>query len=98
MFQGTANQWNITYCLEAFASLAVTQGDMKRAAKLFGKTDRFYTQLKFLQSPIERHDHEQDVTTVRTALGDEVFSALLAEGQAMTMQEAILYALNDLPD
>jgi hypothetical protein len=98
MFQGTANQWNITYCLEAFAALAVAQGDMKRAARLFGKTDNFYTQLRFLLSPIERQNHEHDVAAARAALGDEVFSALLAEGEAMTMKESITYALNDPPE
>jgi predicted ATPase/class 3 adenylate cyclase len=98
MFQGTANQWNITYCLEAFAALAVAQDDMRRAARLYGKTESFYAQLKFLQSPIERNNHEQDVAAAHTALGDEVFSSLLAEGHAMTMKEAIAYALNDQPD
>jgi tetratricopeptide (TPR) repeat protein len=98
MFQGTANQWNVTYCLEAFAALAVAQGDMQRAARLFGKTNNFYTQLRFLLSPIERQNHEHDVAASRTALGNEVFSALLAEGDAMTMKEAIAYALNIQPD
>lgn len=98
MFQETANYWNITFCLEAFAALAVTQGDMERAARLYGKTDSFCTQLKFLQSPVERHNHEQDMAKARTALGDELFSGLMAEGQSMSMKEAIAYALNDLPD
>ena len=98
MFQGTANQWNITYCLEAFAALAVAEGDMKRAARLFGKTDSFYTQLRFLLSPIERQNHEHDVAAARVALGEEVFTRLLAEGNAMTMKEAITYALNDQPE
>ena len=98
MFQGTANQWNLTYCLEAFAALAVAQGDMQRAARLYGKTDSFYAQLKYLQSPVERQQHEQDLAAARVALGDEVFSALLAAGHAMTMKEAINYALNEQPD
>ncbi|HEX5943275.1 MAG TPA: hypothetical protein VFY66_13420, partial [Anaerolineales bacterium] len=76
----------------------VAEGDMKRAARLFGKTDSFYTQLRFLLSPIERQNHEHDVAAARAALGEEVFSTLLAEGNAMTMKEAITYALNDQPE
>ena len=37
-------------------------------------------------------------SAARAALGDEVFSAILAEGNAMTMREAITYALHDQPD
>ena len=94
MFQETANQWNITYCLEAVAALAVAQGNMDRAAKLLGKTDDFYTQIQYLLSPIERQHHEQAVMAARTALGDQVYSAIWSEGQAMTLKEAITYALS----
>ena len=45
-----------------------------------------------------RQNHERDVAAARAALGDEVFSGLLAEGEAMTMKESITYALNDPPE
>jgi hypothetical protein len=37
------------------------------------------------------------VTKVRNTLGEEAFSALLAEGRTMTIKEAIAYTLNDQP-
>jgi predicted ATPase/class 3 adenylate cyclase/Tfp pilus assembly protein PilF len=95
MFRETANQWNMTYCLEAFAALAVAQGAMERAARLFGATADFYSHLRFLLSPLERHHHEQDLAAVRAALGEEAFSAFWAEGHAMTLKQAVAYVVNE---
>jgi predicted ATPase/class 3 adenylate cyclase len=95
MFRETGNQWNIAYSLEAFIALAIAQQDMRRAAKLFGATETFYAQLRFLMSPIDRTNHERDMAATRAALGEEVFSALWAEGRAMTMEQAVEYALDN---
>ena len=95
IFREMANPWNMTYCLEALAALAVAQGDMKRAARLFGAMAEFYAHLKFLLSPLERDHHDRDLAAARTGLGEEAFSALWAEGQAMTMQQAVSYALKE---
>ena len=95
ILQETGNQWGIAYSLEAFTALAVAEQDMGRAAKLFGATETFYAQLQFLLSPLERDNHERDVAATRAALGEEVFSSLRAEGRAMTMEQAVEYALID---
>jgi hypothetical protein len=95
MFRETGNQWNIAYSLEAFTALAVAQGDMPRAARLFGATESFYSLLRFLMSPLERDHHERDLAATRSALGEEVFSALCAEGRAMSIEQAVAYALDD---
>jgi predicted ATPase len=98
IFQEAVNDWNITHCLEPIAALSVAQGKMKRAARLFGKTEDFYSYIQYLLSPFERQIHEQAVSAARTALGDEVFSTLWKEGHFMTLKEAVVYALNDEPD
>jgi hypothetical protein len=49
-------------------------------------------------SPLERDNHERDMAAAREALGEEVFAVLQAEGRAMTMHEAIEYALQDMND
>ena len=93
MFRKTGSQWNIAYSLEGFAALAVAQQDMPRAARLFGATETFYSQLRFLISPRERDNHDRDLAATRAALGEETFSALSAEGRAMTIEQAVEYAL-----
>jgi hypothetical protein len=45
------------------------------------------------QIPIEQDDYDRNLNAVRDALGDEAFSAAWAEGQALTFEQAIDYAL-----
>ena len=44
-------------------------------------------------NPILRADYEQNVAAVRTQLGEEAFAACWAAGQAMTLDQAIEFAL-----
>ena len=95
LFREESNQWNIAYFLEASAELAVAEGAMEQAAGLFGATDRIYAQLRFLLSPLERQHHDQHLAAARAALGEEVFATLWEEGRAMTMEQAIAFALRE---
>lgn len=95
MFRESGNHWNIAYTLEAFIALAVARGDMQQAARLLGATETFYSQLRFLISPREREQHERDIRSVHLSLGEEAFEALWAEGQAMTLEQAVAYALHE---
>jgi predicted ATPase/class 3 adenylate cyclase/uncharacterized protein HemY len=98
MFRETGNHWNIAYSLEAFAALAVAQQDMQRAARLFGATESFYSLLRFLMSPMERDNHDRDLAATTAVLDEEDFSALWDEGRAMTMEQAVAYALDEHND
>jgi hypothetical protein len=40
---------------------------------------------------------DESVATVRAALGDEAFAAAWAEGRAMTLEQAVAYALEEQP-
>jgi hypothetical protein len=46
-------------------------------------------------SPYERAEHDQAVSAARAALGEEAFTKAWAEGQKMTIDEAIEYALSN---
>jgi tetratricopeptide (TPR) repeat protein len=94
ILRGTGNRWSIAYLLEAFTTLAVLQNDLEYAIKLFGASESFYTQFRFLMSPLERRSHEQSLETARAAVAGETFEAWWAEGCAMTMGQAVDYALS----
>ena len=50
-------------------------------------------------SPLEQEEqarYDQDVAAARQALGDDAFAMDWAEGRAMTMEQAIQYALSDV--
>jgi predicted ATPase/class 3 adenylate cyclase len=95
ILQGTRNRWNIAYAVEAFISLEVARNEMARAARLLGATDTFFSHLRFLLSPYERDQHEHDVAATRAALGEETFSRYWEEGQAMPIEQALEYALEE---
>jgi hypothetical protein len=42
---------------------------------------------------VDAATHQRHLTTVRTQIGDEKFMQVWAEGQAMTVEEAVVYAL-----
>ena len=75
-------------------SLAKDNPDL--AARLYGATQNFYEQFRFLLSPLERDHHKFNVRAARTALGKEAFSAAWETGKAMSMDEAIQLALQEL--
>jgi predicted ATPase/class 3 adenylate cyclase/DNA-binding CsgD family transcriptional regulator len=80
-------------CLDELACLASVQGWAVRAARLFGAAQAVRTAGGFTMPP-SHADYDQGVTEARAALGEEPFMAAWAEGQAMSMEQAIIYALS----
>jgi tetratricopeptide (TPR) repeat protein len=85
----------VARCLETFAILAVTQNQMDRAACLFSASEKLYAPLPFQLSAKERAEHDQAIATARAALGEEAFAAAWGEGQKMTLEQAVEYALRE---
>jgi predicted ATPase/class 3 adenylate cyclase len=83
----------IANLLDSLARLAGVEGQAKRAARLFGATEALRQPI---QAPVpghERLDYESRVAAAREALGAEAFAAAWEEGRAMTLEQAIAYAL-----
>jgi predicted ATPase/class 3 adenylate cyclase len=79
--------------LEGFAAVASTNGHHKRAARLLGAADQLREMLGWLPSPPDQADYDECTASTRAALGDSPFSVAWAEGRAMTLEQAIEYAL-----
>jgi tetratricopeptide (TPR) repeat protein len=84
--------------LEAVASLAVAQGEAERAARLYGAAERSRETKGTPLTPSERKEYERSVAAARAALGEESFAAAWSEGRAMTLEQAIEYALTGASD
>jgi len=81
--------------LEGLAGVAAAQGNPGRAARLFGAVE---ARREALGEPLPlayRAGYEHDVTTARAQLDDATFAAAWAAGQAMSLEQAIAYALNE---
>jgi predicted ATPase/DNA-binding SARP family transcriptional activator len=86
---------HIIECLEELASVAEAQGYFIRALRLFGAADALLTPIGARVLPADRTGYDRNVTAIRTQLPAEVSTATWAEGQAMTMEQAIEYALSE---
>jgi tetratricopeptide (TPR) repeat protein len=93
LLESTGNRWNTAFTLEAFANLAVAEGNMERAVRLYGATETFYMQIRYLLSPWDRDRHEHNIVLTREALGAETFDRLWAGGKALSFDQMIQYAL-----
>jgi non-specific serine/threonine protein kinase len=86
--------WGIAACLLGLAGVAGVQGQPDRAARLFGAEQALRAMLG--TSTVYGFDHaahRRGLTMARTALGEERFDALAAEGQGMSLDQVVAYAL-----
>jgi tetratricopeptide (TPR) repeat protein len=83
--RGTVGEW---------AHLAVRQGQVTRAARLLGAAERL---IEPRSAPLASlpNSWERLVEEIRAQLDAATFAAAWAEGQAMTLEQAIAYALED---
>ena len=73
------------------ARVASATGHCERAARLFGAAEVLCEALGYHAS--DQAGHDKDVASARVGLKQAVFAASRAEGRAMTLEQAIEYAL-----
>jgi len=88
----------VDYTLEGLASLAVSQKQPARAVRLFAWTEATRAAMQHPRPPIEQAEVARDMAAIREMINEEAYTAAYSEGKAMTMDEAIAYALEKIPD
>jgi len=83
----------VQYELIGMALVAFAKSDPARAARLFGAADSLREGIGTPLPPSQRPRYEVLVASVRSQLGQAVYDALWTEGRALTLQQAIEYAL-----
>jgi tetratricopeptide (TPR) repeat protein len=83
----------ISYC----GMLAVAQGAHRRGARLLGAGDDPEIARRTLpgwwQGPDDRQAYKESLAAARASLGDDEYGHARIEGQAMTLDQAVAYAL-----
>ena len=95
-FQQHADQIGVAVCLIGFAGIAEGQGQSERAAHLLGAVADIRPKidgLMYKEDLVVQRDYDDLVAAVRRALGEEAFAAALANGRAMTLEQAVELAL-----
>jgi predicted ATPase/DNA-binding SARP family transcriptional activator/Tfp pilus assembly protein PilF len=80
--------------LEEFAGLAASRGEAERAARLYAAVEALADEIG-ARTPLSdfRAHHARCVASVRAVLGERRRASAWAEGRAMTLEQAIEYAL-----
>ncbi len=89
-------KWLISLCLEELAGVAGAQGAYARAARLWGAEETLRERLGASVRALYRADYEHGVRAAKRELGEKAFAAAWAEGRAMTLEEAVSYALQEV--
>jgi tetratricopeptide (TPR) repeat protein len=83
----------IAECLAGLAGLAASRGRPQEAARLLSAAEALLKASGSTWWPADRVEYERNLATLRAALSEAAFAAAWAEGQAMTLERAIAYAL-----
>jgi hypothetical protein len=67
--------------------------DLTRAAMNYGAAASLRASVDSVIDPADVSQYEGNLSTIRAELGHEVFSALWAEAQLLSIQQVALYAL-----
>jgi predicted ATPase/DNA-binding SARP family transcriptional activator/Flp pilus assembly protein TadD len=92
------DQRGLASSLTSLAELAVAIGHYERAARLHGVAERLRVELKVPLTAVAQEDMERDRATLLAAIGEMATAAAWAEGKAMSLEQAIAYALEEKPD
>jgi len=71
------------------------KGQPERAARLLGASEALHDALGLGPTISDQHEINGYVAAVRAQLDEAVFEAAWAEGRAMSLEEAIAYALGN---
>jgi DNA-binding CsgD family transcriptional regulator/tetratricopeptide (TPR) repeat protein len=83
------------YSLMGASGVAALRGQPARAARLSGAAEALRKAIGHPAQPLERvnYDYEAYLAATRAALGEATFEAAFSEGEAMSAEQAIEYAL-----
>jgi predicted ATPase/DNA-binding SARP family transcriptional activator len=95
LLHGLGYKGSIAGCLDELGRVAVTQGQPERAARLFGVAAALREAINTRWDPVQRADYEPHVAATRAGLGEEAFAAAWAEGQGMTLEQAVAYVTQE---
>jgi tetratricopeptide (TPR) repeat protein len=93
--QSRHDRLGIAQVLEQFAGLAGRQRQWERAVRLLGAAEGVDQTFGRNLPESVAEEYERTVDGARAALGEASFAAAWAEGQGMSLEEAITYALEE---
>ena len=81
------------WCLERLAGVAMAHGQAKKAVRLFGAATALRSSIGSVIDPADQARYKKNLESLRAKLGKKKYKAAWDEGRAMTMDQAVAYAL-----
>jgi predicted ATPase len=94
-FYNDKNEIGVAFNLEGMAGLFAIIGKPEIAAQLIGWSDALRERISDPRPPIEQADVDKTTATCLAKMGEVAFSDAYEEGQKMTLDEAVMYALGE---
>jgi non-specific serine/threonine protein kinase len=84
---------NIPYSIEGYAAIAAHEGDLDRAARLYGAAASLRDRFECPLPPVQQERLDRKVGTLRERMGEAGFEAARSSGYSLTYEEAVECAL-----
>jgi hypothetical protein len=88
MWSKMGGRRGIAESLEAVAGLALAQGNLSRAVRLYAAAQAGREAIGAPRPPRSREEYERDLATIRAGLGEEAYATAWKDGQALTLDQA----------
>lgn len=95
VFRKIGSPIGIAYSLEGYSAVTHTENQLSMTAKLIGAAQAYRLALGLPLPPIEQKEASIQIAEVQEAMGVEAFEVALAEGRAMSWEQAVAFALGE---
>ncbi len=95
LFSEMGDKLGIIRCVDGLADVAWAHEFPERAARMFGAAEGLRESIGAALPLADQLELDQNVSAVRAHLGDEAWTSAWAGGRAMTLDQAIAYALGE---
>jgi non-specific serine/threonine protein kinase len=95
-FHKNGNKIGLASTLEGIASLDVLIGKPECATHLIGWADATREQIGVMRWQVEQDDMDRDIAAIIAKIGNTAFEETYDKGRAMTLDEAVAYALEEI--
>ncbi len=95
LFREMRDKLGIIRCVGGLADVAWGHAFSERAARMYGAAEGLRESIGAALPLADRLELDQNVSTVRSQIGKDAFAAAWDAGRAMTLEQAIKYALEE---
>lgn len=94
IFQQLGSKFGITLCLAGLASIAGLKGQPHRAARLWSAAEALRASINSQLEAPDQAEYDRDLAATMKLLSPETWHTVWTEGQALSVEQAIAYALD----